>query len=310
MAAAIPAEWNQAPRAPRRGRGPGAGAVACTAASAFGTQALVALFAHALLPPQEETYYTYDPIADSLLLLPCALFVLVVAAFLHALLFTLPALALGAAVARRAGDPAVGWTLVVAGALGAAYAVLGRALGADYPTALLWAAGTGLLPVCAALAVDRRLLGGVPVSCGRLAGESVLWLLGGLAVAALVVGAGRQTGHLSGYRPPEIGRAAVVGTWTEESGTTELRLRGDGTASVIDAPAGEAGPEAVHCSGPATWSYADGGRDGRAAVELAVPACEGRAWERWLFAGTEEAPELFAVVGDPESGELYVLRRG
>lgn len=310
MAVATPAEWNQVPRAPRRGRGPGVGAVAYTAASAFGTQALVALLAHALLPPQEETYHTYDPIAESLLLLPFALFVLAAAAFLHALLFTLPALALGAAVARRAGDPAAGWTLAVAGALGAAYAVLGWVRGADYPTALLWTVGTGLLPVCIALAVDRRLQRGVPVSYGRIVGESVLWLLGGLVAAALVVGAGRHTGHLSGYRPPEIGRAATVGTWIEESGTTQLRLRGDGTASVTDAPGGEAGPEAVHCSGPATWSYADGGRDGRTAVELAVPGCEGRAWDRWLFAGTEEAPELFAVVGEPESGELYVLRRG
>ncbi|MCQ6553826.1 hypothetical protein NPS70_11560 [Streptomyces sp. C10-9-1] len=284
--------------------------MAYTAASAFGTQAVVALFAHALLPSQEETYYAYDPVAESALLLPFALLVLVAAAFLHALLFTLPALALGAAVARRAGDPAAGWTLVVAAALGAAYAVLGWVRGADYPTALLWTAGTGLLPVCAALTVDRRLLRGVPVSHGRIVGESLLWLLGGLAAAALAVGAGRHTGHLSGYRPPEIGRAATVGTWTEESGTTELRLHGDGTASVTGAPGDGAGPDAVQCSGAATWSYADGGRDGRAAVELAVPGCEGRARDRWLFAGTEEAPELFAVVGDPESGELYVLRRG
>lgn len=46
----------------------------------------------------------------------------------------------------------------------------------------------------------------------------------------------------------------------------------------------------------------------RAGVALTVPDCK-EAELRWEVAGTEERPELFVLMGDPDAGEVTVLRK-
>lgn len=65
---------------------------------------------------------------------------------------------------------------------------------------------------------------------------------------------------------------------------------------------------AGRCSGRGTWKPVEEDRIDRAGVFLAVPDCEG-AQRMWQVAGTDERPELFVLLGDPDSGNVVVLRK-
>lgn len=282
------------------------------AASACGGQLAVLLVVCALLPAREEAYYAPGPAVGFLVMLPCALLGLVLAGFAHAWTLVLPALALGRAAARRAGDPVLGWALAATVPLAAGYALAARLLtGTPWLPALLWIAGAGVLPVLAAVWTVHRRARGRLATHGRIVGEWTLFTLGGLALVPLALWFGTSTGHLAFYRPPEIGRAEAVGTWRAEDGDTVVRLRADGTAFLFGVP--HEGGEfftTTFCDGTGTWAHDAGDGDRRAGVTVgAPPGCGAAAGRTWLFAGTKEKPELFVVIGDPDAGELYVLRK-
>ncbi|MFF5065531.1 hypothetical protein [Streptomyces sp. NPDC000460] len=64
-----------------------------------------------------------------------------------------------------------------------------------------------------------------------------------------------------------------------------------------------------HCSGHGTWKPLEAARGHRAGVDLAIPDCQDASLS-WKVAGTEEHPELFVLMGDPDAGETAVLSKG
>ncbi|OEJ33167.1 hypothetical protein BGK67_19205 [Streptomyces subrutilus] len=217
-------------------------------------------------------------------------------AFLHAMLFTRPALAL----AERTGRPwaAVVW-LHAASALGA---LAPWAYGAPYVDSWFWITAAGVLP----LGVAGRALrtGRAPASVVARTGLAT-GLIAFAAAVAVVAGQGAP----EGYEPPELGRAAYVGEWRGAAGGT-VRLREDGTARVDGVPMDAFRGGAATCTATGTWVERPSGtqRARRAGVDLTVRDCDGYE-EAWEVAGSAGQPELFQLYGDPDQGALWLLRK-
>ncbi|MGN9793641.1 hypothetical protein ACTMTU_21415 [Streptomyces sp. OZ13] len=278
-------------------------------ASAFGAQVVVLMVGHWWLPVQEETYYAPGPAVGLLFVAPLAPLFLAVVGFGHALAMSLPAILLGRLAARRR-PPAWCWSLAAAASLSLLYALLAWVNGASYPVALLWTLGSSVLPILFGHhAIHRAALGG-PRLHRRLIGELTLGTAVCAALAMGLITLGLRTGHLKQYEPPEISRTDAVGTWRIDGGGTEVRLVADGRGSFRSLPYfGSTVGETEFCDGDGTWSWRGHGPDDRDAVEFTVQGCQD-ARDRWTFSGTRDRLELFVVIGDPDSGDLYILRKG
>jgi hypothetical protein len=144
-----------------------------------------------------------------------------------------------------------------------------------------------------------------------------LWsaaLFGGGLVAVLTVlggGVAQSAGLLPTYEPPVLTHAELAGEWRDPDDGAVLRLGADGRARLTRVPAGtpvEADALYTRCTGSGTWTEGVGRAAGDAGVELDVPACPDGAVS-WTIAGTHEHPELYVLFGDPDSGDLHILRR-
>ncbi|MCX5283968.1 hypothetical protein [Streptomyces sp. NBC_00198] len=243
---------------------------------------------------------------------------------LHAAAVTMPAASAARLAARRTPVPEVAWQLASALSLGALWAVLAVALGGLSPSgapALLLAA-SGVLPSLAVAHVRRR-----ERRTGRPPGDRRVWLraaLAALGACVLIAGAGAvglATGLIREYEPPRLGADRLTGVWRGDHGAV-LRLDPGGRAQLTEVPAqpefGDvATREFTRCDGPGHWSldtggrydpYADGGTSGqRAGVVVRVADCGHDTY--WTIGGTADRPELFVLFGDPDSGDLRILRR-
>ncbi|WP_371616461.1 hypothetical protein [Streptomyces sp. NBC_00454] len=222
--------------------------------------------------------------------------------WLHSCLSTLPVVMLSNALGMRTRFPAPRWALPVLLLLSAAYAAPPAALGAPYVTTCCWIAAAGAIPAGVAVCARMRQWARARVRKGILIATAV-------AVPLTIVGGivGYTTGLLPEYRPPALERADFVGEWT-----------GDGTRLVL----GEGGEVTAHglpvevwgrsdtdsCTGGGTWKAMDPTGRERAGVSLDVPDC-GKAELKWSVAGTAQEPELFVLIGDPDGGELRILRK-
>ncbi|MEV7524882.1 hypothetical protein [Streptomyces sp. NPDC091371] len=221
---------------------------------------------------------------------------MLVTVLLHALLVTRPALALARRTGREWAAPA--WLL----AASAGCALVTARDGTSFPVAWACIAAIGLPPL---------LLARWALRTGRGYGAAVKALgkgAGLLALVALAGGAVLDGLGVVGYEPPRLSRAAYIGDWHGEEGGT-VRIREGGTVEVegvsvdVDGGAGER-----RCTGAGTWRYRPAGSRTRAGVQLEVPGCPG--WEQsWEVAGSVRRPELFHIVGDPDSGVLRILSR-
>ncbi|WP_406183347.1 hypothetical protein [Streptomyces sp. NBC_01006] len=227
--------------------------------------------------------------------IPLMLLAVVLAAYLHRVLFVLPVMAL----TRPLGSPwwAVPWAAVIT----AGYTLwAGSGLDLPYGWTALWIAGPGVLPVAAASYAHHRSLGwtGMAARVGAVTG-----------IALLVCGVGaflqERTGFAA-YEPPRLERDRYVGQWIGDGGARKLRLSENGEAVADNMPLADpnAGPWDM-CSGTGTWKFEpkreSGGlfhRGPRDRVTLTIPGC-GRL-DAWQVAGTAERPELFCVIGDPD----------
>lgn len=281
-------------------------------ASTFGAQVAVLMVGRWWLPAQGETYYAPGPSFGLLFAALVTPLFLAVVGFGHALAMSLPALLLGRLATRRR-PPAWPrrrlWSLAAAASLSALYALLAWVNGVSYPVALLWTTGSSVLPVLLGHHAMHRAALGRPRTHRRLIGE---FTVGTAVCATLVMGLitlGLRTGHLDEYEPPKTSRADAMGVWRIEGHGTEVRLLADGRASFTRLPrVGSPVWETEFCDGDGTWSWGGRGLDGRDAVEFTVQDC-GDARDRWAFSGTREQLELFAVIGDPDSGDLFILRK-
>ncbi|MFK8909108.1 hypothetical protein [Streptomyces sp. YS-3] len=217
--------------------------------------------------------------------------------------FVLPAIGLAGVLGRRIGGrEAWGWVpLVLAAAL--APIVVGTVLAGpcDWASAgASWMVATAVLtvPALAGRSRRRRLLGAV-VGWGVLIVISV-GVLGGMAL---------QTNLLKVYRPPMLSVPALVGTWTDGKGAT-LTFTADGriAASGVKEERFEENFTSVMkpCTGEGTWAF-DAGRDAWSQeVKVSVPGCQ---WLPWNVGGTQGQATLYQYIGDPDSWDLYKLRK-
>ncbi|MET9483539.1 hypothetical protein [Streptomyces sp. NPDC006638] len=260
---------------------------------------------------REQTYENpglpYNPMAV-LLLIVAAPLLAVAGAVLGALLsvgLVMPLLVTAAWLGRRlAGREAWWWVPATAATVLALPAALAEA--GLLPRLGLWLSMTTALSVTA-LVARRLLLPDRPrVSGGAMFGRVVLY--GTLAVVTAVTLAGLGLYGGLGYEPPRLSTEQLAGTWSDGSGGT-LVLTADGTATATGVRTFEddfIDPVTHECTGTGSWEYDPG--DGPWAQEVAVSAatCPTVTWE--IF-GTPDHPKLFVRIGDPDSGDLYLLQR-
>ncbi|MEW2217945.1 hypothetical protein AB0939_01325 [Streptomyces sp. NPDC006990] len=228
----------------------------------------------------------------------------------------LPLVLLGRAVARRTGRRD-SWRLTLA-----TVAVVAAALALLIGSCVLLAGfgGPGDLLVYPVLALSlivglapatlcARAAGnpGKPGARWRVLGSVALGGLGLLAVTLAVGAAAYSSGILKIYEPPRLTEADMVGTWTDGDGGS-LRFEADGTVSAKGVNEYEATGEqsgTSDCTG--TWQLtANDGVD--RPFELGIADCESLS-SGWDIGGTEEHPTVFTWIGEPDSGERYILTR-
>ncbi|MEV0986030.1 hypothetical protein [Streptomyces sp. NPDC049949] len=225
--------------------------------------------------------------------IPLMLLVVVLAACLHRVLFTLPVMAL----TRALGNP--WWAPLWAAVAAAAYA--GWAASAwdlPYGWTALWIAGPGVLPVVAASYARHR-------SRGWSAMAARVGAATGIALLLCAFGAFLQerTGF-GAYEPPRLERSRYAGEWTGGGGAYRLRLDENGQA--VAGNLAQVAPTGLWdtCSGSGTWTFEQRRGSGglfdrtRDRVTLTIDGCG--PMRHWQVAGTAERPELFCVLGDPQ----------
>ncbi|WP_103890924.1 hypothetical protein [Actinacidiphila yanglinensis] len=197
------------------------------------------------------------------------------------------------------------WTPTLAAAAEAPLAVLVAVLAGSVVTLVQvvvgWLVGTAAL-AGPALVSRRLLLSHRP----RLSGRAILGRVtayGALAVVAAVVAAIGLSAVL-GYVPPRLSTQLVAGKWTDgKGGTLVLTPDGEGTATGLRTY----DFDAIHrCTGTGTWVYGSGTDAWSQEVSVSVAGCDTQTWR---VLGTTEHPKLYVFIGDPDSEDLYVLRR-
>nr|WSW60262.1 hypothetical protein OG513_17680 [Streptomyces sp. NBC_00998] len=226
--------------------------------------------------------------------IPVMFLVVLLAGYLHRVLFTLPVMAL----TRALGSP--WWAPLWAAAVATAYT--GWAASAwdlPYGWTALWIAGPGALPVVAASYAHHRSLGwsGMAARVGAATGIALL-------VCAFGAFLQDRTG-LGAYEPPRLSREQYAGDWIGGGGAYHLRLGENGEAVAGNMPL--VAPKELWdtCSGTGTWKFEpeheSGGlfhRGPRDRVTLSIEGCG--PMRDWEVAGTAERPELFSVLGDTQ----------
>ncbi|MEU1350238.1 hypothetical protein ACFYPA_33150 [Streptomyces sp. NPDC005775] len=202
------------------------------------------------------------------------------------------------------------WWVPVVTATGAAPPVLtGTVLAGSGPLAGLggWLMVTAVLVPPALVA--RRLLS---ADRRRLTGAAMFWrvvMYGTLAVIAACTLAVSALAAGIGYEPPRLSADRIAGTWSDGRGGT-LRLTTDGAAAATRVNTFESDGSfeyvAHPCTGTGRWEYASGSGPWSQVVNVSIGACAMDAWE--VF-GTPEHPKLYVFIGDPDSVDLYILRR-
>ncbi|MET7702738.1 hypothetical protein [Streptomyces sp. NPDC005485] len=229
----------------------------------------------------------------------------------HAVVCTMPATTLAGLAARRLRGPEWLWQLAGVGVLGAVWGAITAVLGGwSFPVTAGLFVAFGVLPALGVRHVRRwqRTMGRAP----RGGWAWLLWpVLASFALAMLVLGGGlvaTVSGLIVEYEPPKLSAAQLSGVWRGEDGAV-LHLHRDGRADLTGVPytaSGEDGPDARSCGGSGSWTRDHDEFYGRAGVLLSVDRCGDEAW---AIGGTENDPELFVLIGDPDSGDVRILKR-
>ncbi|MFF3687586.1 hypothetical protein [Streptomyces sp. NPDC002187] len=300
----------------RRGPGPQADSQDTTvqaSAAAFAWQAAATGLAMMILSVGDDSYgvgYGGGLAAVGLLCM-CGIgpLVLAVAGWAHAGAYTLPATLAAHAAVRRWAGPEWVWTAGSLAALASVYAA-GAALLFDvsYAPAWLWIAASGVLPALSAAYWRRRSASSAKPKIWRRTSVAGA----GLAGATLVLGVtALLTGVITEYEPPNLTERQLTGVWQGRYDGAAVRLHPDGRAVLDSVPyEGEnyrfTDDALSRCTGTGTWHRVVAPSAGeRAVVRIDVGSCA--RLTDWTIGGTEDDPELFALFGDPDSGDLHIL---
>ncbi|MDT9697013.1 hypothetical protein [Streptomyces sp. P17] len=233
--------------------------------------------------------------------------VLPVLGLLHALAQSPPAGCLAGLVVARARGPRWAWHQAGSVLIGVSWAALTTVLW-DWPflgTALLFGA-LGIFPALAMAYVPRRPRWGF----------WGVWFRSGLASFALFVVVGvagapaGSAGLIKGYEPPVLSAGQLTGVWRGDDGAV-LRLAPGGRAELTELPLRSgfgSDPPYTVCDGTGTWSLKrEDVRWDRGGVALTLDGGCGQD-TYWVIGGTEQDPELFVLFGDPDAGDLRILK--
>ncbi|OPG05405.1 hypothetical protein B1R27_21485 [Streptomyces sp. GKU 895] len=249
------------------------------------------------------------------------LVVLPLLATLYAAAFMMPALVLARLAARRTRGPEWPWQLGFVTVVGAFWlaVVAGRLVSVpELAGATGCLVAFALLPLLAVAQARRRAR-----TKGRVWGFIGVWLRSAGAafgLCVLIVGgaiAATFAGLLKEYEPPTLSVAQLAGVWRGDDGAV-LNLRENGRADFTDLPLEDPDSfEYVRCDGTGTWSVDRDGSDdaylgeGPGVRDGVVVRLHGGCDEQtyWTIGGTEREPELFVLFGDPDAGDLRILKK-
>lgn len=249
---------------------------------------------------------------------------LAVLGLLHTAAHTMPAATLARLATRRVRGSEEAWHLAFVAVLGVLWAAVAVVLGGVPPTGTtaLLVAASGVLPALGVAYVRRR-----ERATGRVPRSRRIWVRSALAsfgACVLVAGAGvvgLSTGLIKEYEPPKLSAGQLGGVWRGDGGAV-LRLRAGGRAELTALPAQPEFEDVTtkdftRCDGTGSWfldtegrydPYADTGdasrRDG---VVVRIEDCGHDTY--WTIGGSAARPELFVLFGDPDSGDLRILKR-
>lgn len=233
---------------------------------------------------------------------------------LHTFAVTMPADLGACAVARRLRT-APEWLVrgAVLTVLGALYAVPLSLLGIPYVASWAAIAASGVLPLLGVAYSHRRQGQGRPFGFGgvlaRTAGAGFVLLVATVTGCGVAVSNGWVGGT---YEVPDLSAREVAGVWTSKDGPAAgMRLGADGKAVLTGVPYPAGGFQEQRCDGEGTWSYTPNSKDVRGSVEFEVRGRESGDCDLgvWTVGGTTEHPELYALFGDPDDGDVRVLVR-
>lgn len=146
------------------------------------------------------------------------------------------------------------------------------------------------------------------------AGCGLLFLLGVGAFALLLI-VSRLSVPVPDGEPLAMSTAEITGTWVDEQGG-RLELKADGTFA-SDGVCGDFSDDNLDTAvapnpGAGTWEHgtSDDLETGDPASEVHLTFTPGGVWTQYDARGTAKDPVLWEYIGDPDEGNLCVLKKG
>ncbi|MFC9398145.1 hypothetical protein ACFTWS_34065 [Streptomyces sp. NPDC057027] len=289
------------------------GAVLTASVSVLLVEAAIGMFANFVWEQTQEN----PPLPYNALTVIAVPFLAAAGAALGALVtvsLIMPLLAAAAWLGRTFSGSEVWWWVPAVTAATTAPPVLAVAILGE---AGLLAAFGGWLTVATTLAVPalvaRRLLlpNRPPLSGRTMFGRIALYGTLATVTAFTLVGIALYSGI--GYVPPRLDAERIAGTYTDgKNGTLVLSPDGKATATRVDTFSYDSidsfEPDTHECTGTGTWAYDPGDGPYSQQVDVSIESCP-VAMDSWSVYGTREHPKLYVFIGDPDSWDLYTLRR-
>ncbi len=293
------------------------GAVVTASVSVLLVEAVIGMIAHHVWEQtQERPVLPYNALGLAVMVI-VAPFIAAAGAVLGALVTVstvMPLLPLAAWLGRTFSGHEVWWWVPVAAVAATAPPVLtvARLMEAGFLAGLVgWLTATIAL-VPPALVARRLLLANRPPLSGRaMSGRIALYGTLAAVTAFTLAGIALSTGI--GYEPPRLNARQIAGTYVDgKGGTLTLTPDGKATAARVDTfdydSVDSFEPVVRECTGTGTWAYDPTDGPYSQQVHVSLDTCP-VDMDSWSVYGTPEHPKLYVFISDPDSWELYTLRR-
>ncbi|WP_175409755.1 hypothetical protein [Streptomyces sp. TRM64462] len=285
-----------------------------TSTAALCVEAGVAVVVAIAYGATRESPESAGPNAFAVVLMPVLALFGAVIGLAVSLVLVLPMVELGRRITTRVAGRDAWWGVPVVSAVGTAVPAVGLALWAGAgPAGVAW---TWL--VAAAVPVVPGLLARLEHARARafqwwqFVLSTLVYGTGAVVAAVVLCVLAFTTGLAEEYQPPRLTPERLVGVWSDGRGGT-LRFAANGTvaAAGLDQYATDIGGPSrrtvvEECDGEGTWTYETG--DGGTRTQEVRVSVDGCASESWSVGGRPGRMTLYTYIGDPDSGDLYLLR--